>query len=43
MKVGRSSKFRVNGPCSPQAVGVAVADDAGNGFVEVDEVVILAV
>ncbi|KAK5135757.1 hypothetical protein LTR08_004743 [Meristemomyces frigidus] len=41
VKFGRESKSRVNGPCSPQAVGVAVADDAGNGFEGVDEVVIL--
>ena len=43
VRVGRSSKVRVNGPCSPHAVGVAVADDGGNGFETIDGVVTLAV
>ena len=34
-KLGKSSKVSIKSPCSPQpAVGVAVADEAGNGFVE---------
>lgn len=36
VKLGRSSKSIVKLPCSPQpALGVAVADEAGNGWVEV--------
>lgn len=33
----------MKGPCSPQAVGVAVADEAGNGFKTLYEDVLLAV
>ena len=42
--LGRSSKLAIKSPCSPQpALGVLVADEAGNEFVEVAEVTALVV
>ena len=40
-KLGRSSKVIVKLPCSPQAVGAAVAEDAGKGLDEPAEVIVL--
>ncbi len=40
-KFGRSSKVMVKLPCSPQAVGVAVAEDAGKGLDWPVEVIVL--
>lgn len=42
-KFGRLSKFNVKLPCSPHAVGVAVAEDAGKGFEKLDAEVLDAV
>jgi len=42
--LGRSSKLAIKSPCSPQpALGVLVADEAGNEFVEVAGVTALVI